>query len=288
MRAWWFAPAPAERLAALRIAIGAYALVYVLVRAPELIAVAQLHRGTFQAIGVTRLLSSPLAPWLAISMVAATIVLLALFMLGVAYRFVAPACALALLWTLTYRNAWGQPFHTENLVVLHVIALAFAPAADVWTLGTSRTGDPTDYGWAIKLLAALTAATYLIAGVAKLRLAGVAWLDGEQLRNQIAVDNARMVLFGAMPSRLALPLLGHPGWFTGFSIATLVVELGAPIALFGGRIGRVWALTAWLFHIGVLALMNIVFPYPLLGVAFLPLLQPEVMIRGMRRRSRSV
>jgi len=30
--------------------------------------------------------------------------------------------ALALLWTLTYRNAWGQIFPTENLLVLHVIA----------------------------------------------------------------------------------------------------------------------------------------------------------------------
>jgi Vitamin K-dependent gamma-carboxylase len=289
LRAWWFAPAPAERLAALRIAIGTYALVYVLVRGPELISIAQLHRGSFDAIGVTRILSSPLAPWLVIAVGVATVVLLVLFILGIAYRYVAPACALALLWTLTYRNAWGQPFHTENLVVLHVIALACSPAADAWTLGTPRTGDRADYGWAIKLLAALTAATYVIAGVAKLRLAGAAWLDGEQLRNQIAVDNARKVLFGAMPSRLAVPLLGHPGWFTGFSIATLVVELGAPIALFGGRIARIWALTAWLFHLGVLALMNIVFPYPLLGVAFLPLLEPEKIIRwGMRRRARSV
>ena len=71
--------------------------------------------------------------------------------------------------------------------------------------------------------------------------------------------------------------------------ARAIWKLGAPIALFGGRIARVWALTAWLFHLGVLALMNIVFPYPLLGVAFLPLLEPEKIIRwGMRRRARSV
>ena len=95
------------------------------------------------------------------------------------------------MWTLTYRIAWGQVFHTENLLVLHVIALACAPAADAWTLGTRRAGDPRDYGWAIKLLAVLTAATYVIAGIAKLRRAGMTWLDGEQLRNQIAVDNAR-------------------------------------------------------------------------------------------------
>ena len=287
MKRWWFAPAPAERLAALRIAIGAYALVYLLLRVPELVSIAQLHRGSFDPIGVTRLLSSPLPPWLSLAIAGATVILLVLFTLGIAYRVVAPLCAVALLWTLTYRNAWGQPFHTENLVVLHVIALAFTPAADAWALAPRRDSDPINYGWAVKLLAALTVATYLLAGIAKLRLAGAAWLDGEQLRNQIAVDNARKVLLGAMPSRIAVPLLGHPSWFTGISIATLVVELGAPVALLGGRIARVWALTAWLFHVGVLALMHIVFPYPLVGVAFLPLFAPEKLL-GMRLRARSV
>jgi hypothetical protein len=293
---WWFAPAPAERLAALRIAIGTFATLYVLARSGELIASAQLHRGSFEPVGVARILSAPLPPWLAIAIAGMCVALMIGFTLGVAYRIVAPVAAVALLWTLTYRNAWGQVFHTENLVVLHVLALACMPAADAWTLGRSRAGDPRDYGWAIKLLAALTVATYLLAGIAKLRLAGVAWLDGEQLRNQIAVDNARKVLFGAAPSRIAMPLLAHPSWFTGFSIATLVVELGAPFVFLHRRIAHVWAVTAWAFHLGVLLLMNIVFPYPLLGFAFLPLLEPERLARrvatgltrGMRRTRSSV
>ncbi|HEY6034690.1 MAG TPA: HTTM domain-containing protein [Kofleriaceae bacterium] len=276
LRAWWFAPAPAERLALLRIAIGAYATIYVLARSGELIASAQLHAGSFAPVGVVRIVAAPVALWLAIAIAAACVALLIAFTLGIAYRVVAPLAALALLWTLTYRNAWGQVFHTENLVVLHVIALACAPAADAWTLGQKssvpRAGDPRDYGWAIKLLAALTAATYLIAGIAKLRLAGMTWLDGEQLRNQIAVDNAREVLFGATPSALALPLLAHPGWFTGFSIGTLAIELGAPLVFLHRRVARVWVILAWAFHLGVLALMHIAFPYALLGLAFLPLL----------------
>jgi hypothetical protein len=278
---WWFAPAPAERLAALRIAIGAYATIYVVARFGELIASAQLHRGSFEPVGIARIVSTPLPAWLAIAIAGACVALLIAFTLGVGYRVVAPLAALALLWTMTYRNAWGQVFHTENLVVLHVLALACAPAADAWTLGRRRTGDPYDYGWAIKLLAALTVATYVIAGIAKLRLAGMAWLDGEQLRNQIAVDNARKLLFDAAPSRLALPLLEHPRWLTGFSIATLIVELGAPLAFVHRRIAHVWVITAWAFHLGVLALMHIVFPYPLVGFAFLPVV-------GMWRTGRSV
>ncbi|MEO6773167.1 MAG: HTTM domain-containing protein [Kofleriaceae bacterium] len=297
---WWFAPAPAERLAALRIAIGAYATIYVAARSGELIASAQLHRGSFAPVGVARILRAPLPPWLAIAIAAACVALMLAFTLGIAYRVVAPVAAVALLWTLTYRNAWGQVFHTEDLVVLHVLALACTPAADAWTLGRTRTttnrGDPRDYGWAIRLLVALTAATYLLAGIAKLRLAGMAWLDGEQLRNQIAVDNARELLFGAAPSRLAVPLLAHPSWFTAFSVGTLVIELGAPLVFLHRRLAHAWAITAWAFHAGVLVLMHIVFPYPLLGFAFLPLFEPERiarrvaagLARGMRRLRGSV
>ena len=49
-----------------------------------------------------------------------------------------PIAAALLLWTLSYRNSWGLPFHTENLLVLHVIALALAPAADAWALGAAK------------------------------------------------------------------------------------------------------------------------------------------------------
>jgi hypothetical protein len=169
-------------------------------------------------------------------------------------------------------------FHTENLMVLHVIALACAPAADAWAMDARRRPEvapPAGYGWPIKLLAALTAATYLLAGIAKLRIAGLGWIDGELLRNQIAVDNLRKALLGDWIAPLASPFLDHPAGFTIFCALTLAIELGAFVALVGGRVARLWALGAWGFHLGVVLLMNIWFPYPLLGFAFLPLLRAE-------------
>jgi hypothetical protein len=275
--AWWFAPAPAARLAALRIAIGVYASIYVLARAGELVGLSHLPAGSFAALGVVR---GPVPPEVVIAIVFATVILLALFTLGIAYKVVAPLAAAALLWTLTYRSAWGQLFHTDNLVVLHVIALACAPAADAWACAR-RSADEggAQYGWAIKLLAALTVATYLVAGIAKLRLAGLAWLGGEPLRHQLAFDNARALLLGGEPARLALPVLAHPTWLAMAAIATLIVELGAPLALVDRRVATVWVITAWAFHLGVLALMHVGFPYALTGVAFFPLLAG---IRGPR------
>jgi hypothetical protein len=291
---WWFAPAPAERLAALRILIGGYALVYVLGRLPEFIGVARYGAAQFRPIGVVRVLDAPLPPSVVIAIAAITCALLAAFVLGVAYRAIAPLAAVALLWTLTYRNCWGMVFHTENLLVLHVIALALSPAADRWAIGAGRrTPDAAGYGWAIKLLAALTVATYLLAGIAKLRIAGAGWIDGELLRNQIAIDNLRKALLGDGIAPLAHLVLEHPAPLVVFSVLTIAIEVGAPLALAHRSIAVVWSATAWGFHVGVVLLMNIWFPYPLIGLAFLPLLPAERVVtavirlaRGIRRRLR--
>ena len=290
---WWFAPAPAERLAAVRILIGAFGLAWVGGRLMESYAVAKLGASHFKPTGVVRVLDAPLPPSVTLAIGIVTCVLLAAFTLGVFYRITAPLAALGLLWALTYRNSFGMIFHTENLLVLHVLALACAPAADAWSFDRFRRGaappvPEAGYGWILKLLAAITAATYMMAGIAKLRIAGVAWLDGEQLRNQIAVDNLRKALLGDSIAPLATPFLDHPSGFTMFSVLTIVLELGAPLVLLHARAAKLWALAAWGFHVGVVFLMNIWFPYPLLGLAYLPLLRAERpfawLIRWWRRR----
>lgn len=288
---WWFSPVPAERLAALRILIGGYALVYLVARLPEFASVARYGRHQFRPVGIVRLLEAPLSPTVALVLGIVTSVLLAAFVAGYRFRITGPLAALGLLWTLTYRNAWGMVFHTENLLVLHVIALALSPAADAWAVDRPRAPAAAGYGWPLKLMAALTVATYVLAGVAKLRIAGMAWVDGELLRDHIAVDNLRKALLGDGVAPLAHLVLDHPSPLVVFSVMTLVLELGAPVALLGRRVGYVWSFAAWGFHVGVVLLMNIWFPYPLLGLAFLPLVPAERIVervirvaRGIRRR----
>lgn len=285
---WWLAPAPAERLAALRVAIGGFALFYVAVRLPELRAVAALPRVQWAPVGLTRVLGGPLPVGAVTALAIATCALLAAFVAGIAYRWVAPVAALALAWTLTYRNSWGQVFHVENLMVLHLIALACAPAADAWAVARPpREPAAAGYGWPIKLLVALTAATYVLAGIAKLRIGGLAWLAGANLRDQVAVDNLRKAVLGDAVAPLARLLLGHPGGFAVLATATLVIELGAPVALLGGRIARAWAMAAWAFHVGVVLAMSIVFPYPLFGVAFVPVFEVERPVIWLAREWRA-
>ena len=297
---WWFAPAPPERLAALRIAVGGFAVIWMIARLPEVIAVARLPATELAPVGVIRVLDAPLPVPIAAAIAVATVAALAAFTVGWWSRASAPLAALGALWTLSYRSSWGMVFHTDNLVVLHVIGLAFAPAADAWALGPrgergderagpgprgerdERQGRPAaGHGWAIKLLAAVTCATYLLAGIAKLRLAGFAWIDGAQLRNQIAIDHLRKALLGASVAPLARPLVGHPDGLIALALLALGIELGAPLALIGGRVAWIWAGSAWAFHVGVVLVMNVWFPYPLAGVAFLPLVDAERVARSV-------
>ena len=52
--AWYFAPAPAERLASLRLLIGGFGVVYLIARAPALAPFTRLLPSSFTPIGVTR------------------------------------------------------------------------------------------------------------------------------------------------------------------------------------------------------------------------------------------
>lgn len=63
--------------------------------------------------------------------------------------------------------------------------------------------------------------------------------------------------------------------------------LGAPFALLDAWTRRAWVVVAWLFHLGVLALMAILFIYPLTGVAFASFGHPEELWQRVRARSRT-
>lgn len=222
-------------------------------------------------------------------LVVAAILLAGAFALGCAYRITAPLFAACLLWVLTYRNSWGMIFHTENLLVLHVAILAVAPAADAWSIDAHRRGQEPPvpdlrYGWAPRLMAAVVMATYLLAGIAKIRLGGWDWSEGEVLRNYVATDNLRKLLLGSVYSPVAVPLLGQEWLFRALALMTFAVELGAPIALVGGRIATAWVLSAVAFHYGVLVLMAITFPYPMTGIAFACFFPVERLAERVRAR----
>jgi hypothetical protein len=288
---WWDTPAKAATLASLRIAIGGFALIYLLVRSSSLLSVTAFGPTEFRPVGVVSLLANPLsAVWVhAIAFLALASGLA--FVCGVGFRLAGPVFAALLLWVTSYRSSWGMIFHTDNLLVLHVLVLAISPAADALSWDAHRRARAADvsetaavggalaehfrYGWPARTMAILTVSTYVLAGVAKLKLSGGAWLGGELLRSHIAYDNLRKLELGSGVSVLGVWFVRHPTVFAPLAVMTMLVELGAPLALLHRRAALVWCVAAWSFHLGVALLMGITFFYPLFGVAYLPLFRLE-------------
>ena len=202
-----------------------------------------------------------------------------------------------LLVVTSYRSSWGQLLHFENLLVIHALIIGFSRSARALSVDGRRPLAATDqadtdavYGWPVRLAALVTVSTYVLAGTAKLRYGGLDWVLGDSLRNHVAYSAVRLELLGGTPSPLAAPLVERAWIFPPLAFTTVVLELGAPIALFGRRKRNAWVVGAWLFHAGVAAAMFVVFPYPLFLVAFAPLFELERIAErfsAFRRNRRS-
>ena len=287
------AVAPPERLAMLRILTGLFTVAYLLVRLPVFLQLGGRRSG-FDGVGLAGLLDRPVEGSVVDAVVVATLLSGAGFVLGWRFRVTGPWFALGMLALGSYRGSWGQLLHFENLMVLYLLIVSLSPAADAWSLDARREhrlGDPSEsvrYGFPIALAGLVLVTTYVIAGFAKLRYGGLDWVFGDTLRNHVAYAAARLDLLGASPSPLAGWAVGLDGIWPFVAATTILIELGAPVALLGGRIRTVWVLAAWLMHLGVLVFMLIGFPFPLFLVAFAPLYRIErlwtdrpVRLRGL-------
>lgn len=290
----YLAAAPPERLAALRVVSAAFAVVYLVVRLPHLLDVARLAHAAperFQPVGPLVVLADPLPVSAVATLVVATIVVGSAALAGWRWRVSGPLFAVGVLVVLSYRNSWGQIFHTENLLVIHLCILAISPAADVWSFDHRRAGAPhrspnPAYGWPAQLMVVAVVVAYVLAGWAKIRASGFSWANGDALANLVAHDALRKELVGDSGSPLARHALGASWLFAPMATVSLAVELGAPMALLGGRWRIGWVVAALVFHIGVLAVMGIVFPYQLLAVAFAAFVTIEsIPQRWLHRRS---
>jgi hypothetical protein len=104
---------------------------------------------------------------------------------------------------------------------------------------------------------------------------GVAWLTGRALGEWLAFDAVRKIELGSFHSPVAVWVATSPILCALLAVFTLLVELGAPVALASPRLARAWSAAAWCFHAGILLTMAIGFFYPLSGVAFASLLDVE-------------
>jgi len=281
-----------QRLAVMRIAMGAYAVVWTAARSVNIIDTARQPVRRFDPVGPLWFLDRPLPVWVVGVAILVVVVSGLALAAGWRYRFTAPIAAVSFLLLTTYRNSWGHVIHTENLVSMQLLILAIAPASVVWSMDARRrshtapdakVGD--DGWWAVKSMAVIAVGTYFVAGMAKLRIGGLDWIDGDVLLHQVAFDNARKIQIGAPASPFAAWFVSQQWLMLPAAFGAMVIELGAPLALIKERVAIYWAASAVLLHLGILAVMAILFPFQLLGLGILPLVPVEALVvRVLRRR----
>lgn len=261
------APAAAGRLAAVRMIVVGYAVAWTVIRTDYWRDSARLSDARWRPIGVVSWFGGPPSVTLVTVLAIAAVAAGSVAATGRLWRVTASLFALLFLYLTTFGASWQQIAHTEHLAVLHVLVLACGP---------SGRGRSATVGWTVRIMTLVTVATYVVAGAAKLRFGGgLDWLDGDRLLRLVGHDNLRKRLLGDPYSPLVVHVIEWTWLFTVAAVLAVVVELGAPLALLGGRVRWAWIGLAWAFHVGVLALMAVLFPYPLVGAAFASMLPAQ-------------
>ena len=303
--AFWFVPATPVPLAVLRIILGVAALVDIVPRFRRFVDIAGSSPSVFEPVGLARLLDAPIPQQLFTALLAATLIANVAFLLGWRFAFTGPLFAGLLLWVLTYRNSWSMIYHTDNLMVLHVIVLGLTRSADALSLDARRRsrqartvggafgGEPPietphdrhwEYGYPIRLLCAITVITYVLAGIAKVAgPMGWGWATGESMRTQIAFDGLRKEFLESGAQPLGIFVWSSPPLSAALAVGSLVIELGAPLALLHPRLGLLWVLGTFAMHWGIYAVMGITFWYHQLGFAFASFLVDERLVGRVSR-----
>ena len=308
---WWFAEGSATRLAALRLIVGLTAVLFLAVRLRQYVSVAGTSADLFDPVGPIVLLSRPIPSAAFEAVMIVTLIVGVGFVLGWRFAWTGPLFALLLLFVVSYRNSWSMIYHVDNVLVLHVLVLALTRSADALSLdalgrrsifgawdrfvagagepassGPDRRGWQWEYGYAVRLLYAVTVAVYVLSAIAKLAgPLGLNWALGESLRNQVGFDALRKELLEGGAQPLAYIVFNNVQLAAAIGISAIVLELGSVVALYDERVGRLWAVAAYGMHWGIYAVMGIAFWYQLSGLAFAPFLVSEGLVAWCRERA---
>jgi hypothetical protein len=256
--AWWFPALPRARVALLRTAAYLFVVVDVLVTTPWVADRADVPGSLYQPLLIGRVLPLPtpgpalvhvvMAALLAAALTAAT---------GRAPRLAGWAVfALYAEW-MVIAFSYGKVDHDR---FAFLVALAVLP-----TVGRAHWRDGTRdeaAGWALRMVQVAVVATYALSVVAKLRFGGLAWLDSATLLRAV-------IRRGALGQDF---LVDHPELLHAAQYLLVAFELGSPLLLARGRLGRAYLAVAFAFHAVTFATIHIVFlPHVVAMLAFLPL-----------------
>jgi hypothetical protein len=239
---WLFAPEAAGRVRAMRLAIGALLLV-------------RLATGPYADLaGQPAALFRPVwfLRWL--DQMPSHEVLVGLQLVG---SIAAVLAILAWRERATFLVAWvslllldglwasrGKVQHNDLPLLLVAAVLACAPVGLRWT--DERRGAA--FGWPVRTSIVVVTGIYFLTGFQKLVSSGPAWVLSDNLRN---VMYAAPLTHHAPTDEVARLIADHPWLAHLVALVTIVVELGAVVALARPRTRVMYVLAVAVLHAGV-------------------------------------
>lgn len=198
-----------------------------------------------------------------------TLALLAAAALGAGTRWTVPSAAVCYALLGSILRSYDHIFH-QGIVPLYALALlAFTPCADGLSLDRwlrRRRGlpvvparEPTlRHGLGRHLVWLAVALPYVLAGLSKVRNAGLLWWQGDNMREMVFQMAAEPTHFGFQGWRL---LAGAPDWvWSAMGLLSLVTELLFGLVLVSAVARRVFPALVLSMHVGILFVQNIFFP----------------------------
>jgi hypothetical protein len=247
-----FPAASAERLAALR--IGLCAILAGRLATGPYVDLGGQPRELFRPISFMELMPAMPPQPVVLALQAAGVLAAVLATVGLRTRVTLPlawACAVVLNGMLT---STGKVVHNDLVLLLCLVPLLAAPAADAWSLDARRgphvvPGRPSRlYGWPLRTAAIVVAGAYFFAGLAKLVHSGPAWVTS---------DNLRWALYASGDSELALFIADRPWLAHALAAGTLLLELSFALVLLVPRAAWILVPGAVLFHAGIWLAMGL-------------------------------
>jgi len=280
---WWTKPVRAERLAALRIAVGAMLLLDILAfylpRANDFFGSGSLGSGEVFA----GRLAGGSWRWSLLSGIAdgewmqGVFVLWAVAACGLMIGFL-PRLSAVVAWAIAM-SVHNQNFYIhnsgDNVKLIALFYLMLCPSGAAWSVGRKSASPAYVHPWPLRLLMVQLTAIYFVNGVYK--LCGGDWRSGEVMH---------AVLNNVAWTRFAYADLPMP-WFAPalMTYTTLVWELGFPLLILIPRLRTPTLILGVLFHLGTAGLLQLgMFPFYMLCL-YAPLVPWEnVSLRGRQRQ----
>ena len=183
--------------------------------------------------------------------------------LGLYYRFAAPVVALTCLYLLGMQNNFGKVDHSQNALMLSLIVMVFARAADVWSVDAWRRGwrpghvmpKNAAYRWPQQMILLIVVLMYGAAGWSKFDRHGWQWGLSDNLRNLWLSHQFTK----NPPTRIGVWLAEYPTVYKGMGLSSLMLELCAPLALLHRWLRALIVPGLMALQLGIYLTMGVVF-----------------------------